>query len=146
MLSIGSLRIPTYLVHIEDWENGSCHGTVFDPLNQHYYRFNSLAHLLLSLEILCEINNFPTREDEPLRTFPDHILQPIAFKPHKCKGGNFHIEVLYRQHNSLQGKVSFNLAANKIKTICFRSELELMTIIHSCYSQKSESVAMQEES
>lgn len=144
MLTNCSLHMSTYLIHVKQLENSSCQGVIFDPLNQRYYQFTSLSHLILSLDTLCELNNCPPGEHGSAFKFPDHILQPLSAKPHGRDICSFPVEILYRQHNSIQGRVSFNLTANKLKALSFRSELELMLMIHS-YCTKQSSLCSQPE-
>lgn len=137
MNSIHSLRKTTYLIHIKSCDNFSCMGTIFDPVEQLYYRFDSLSHLILSLNALCDLSNWPLREPSNIHISPETVLRPIIKKPCCHDICSVLVDVLYRQHSSMQGKVTINAGFGNAQTICFRSELELMLLIQSsCPSQK----------
>lgn len=128
------LRKTTYLIHVKDCKEFSCSGTIFDPVEQRYYWFNSLSHMILSLDALCETANWPPREPSALNTSPENLLQPITTKSHRGDICSILTDILYRQHSSMQGKATIYTSLGSTKTVCFRSELELMMLIQSACS------------
>lgn len=136
MKSTQFLRKTTYLIHVKNCKEFSCAGTIFDPVEQRYYWFNSLSHMILSLDFLCETVNWPLRECSTLNIPPEKILQPITAKPRRGNICSVLTDILYRQHSSMQGKATIYTSLGNTQTVCFRSDLELMMLIQSSCSFK----------
>ena len=141
MKSTQFLRKTTYLIHIKDCIEFSCTGTVFDPVEQRYYCFNSLSHMILSLDALCETANWPLKECSILNIPPETILQPIPIKPRRGDICSVLTDIMYRQHSSMQGKATIYTNLGNTKTVCFRSELELMMLIQSTCAFKKRKIS-----
>lgn len=142
MNSTHFLRKTTYLLHITNYDDSTCAGTIFDPTEQRYYQFHSLCHMILSLDALCEISSWPPREPALFTASFQNILQPVTAKPRHGDICSVLTDILYRQHGSMQGKATLNTSPGNAKKVCFRSELELMMLIHSaCSSRKKKDLS-----
>lgn len=97
------------------------------------FAFSSLSQLTALLDALCDRLGRPVRE-ESLKRFSDSGSHPVCFVPAKPAGGHklghFTIEVLYRQNQSMQGRMIVpDRGEIPSGTKCFRSDMELLNLM-----------------
>lgn len=102
------------------------------------FAFSSLARLTALLDALCDRLGRPVRE-ESLKHFSGSGPQPVRFVPAKPAGGHklghFTIEVLYRQNQSIQGRMIVPCRGEiPAGTRCFRSDMELLHLMQEYLS------------
>lgn len=97
------------------------------------FAFSSLAQLTALLDALCDRLGRPVREDS-LKRFSGSGAHPVRFVPAKPAGGHklghFTIEVLYRQNQSIQGRMIVpGRGEIPAGAQCFRSDMELLHLM-----------------
>lgn len=117
---------------VDSYEHGVLKGRFYHPgLAGGGGRFESLTEFLLSAENLFDSLNSPqafTARRSFGRGASAVFLAPTGAEPRKGKCGTFVIRLLYRQHTSWQGYVTW-VEGGEEKP--FRSVLELILLINS---------------
>ncbi len=137
----GFVRPVTALVRMEEHATG-CGGTVHLLPDGPEVRFSSPEQLVLILEELCQADGRLPR-DEMFQRFVagGQPLPPRAAEAELEEGERprlpvrFTVEVLYRQNAGLQGRITVPRPLPGFQnSVCFRSELELTSLIREYWS------------
>lgn len=122
----------TKLICVDSYENGVMTGRLYDAsYEDEGTSFQSLVQLLIEMEQRLNAMNFPQsfteiRSFAPLPKF--RVWDAAENKRSQGRLATFAIKVLFRQHTSWQGTITW-LEAQSEQT--FRSVLELILLLHS---------------
>lgn len=122
----------TKLICVDSYENGVMTGRLYDTnYEDEGTSFQSLVQLLIEMEQRLNAMNFPQsfteiRSFAPLPKF--RVWDAAENKRSQGRLATFAIKVLFRQHTSWQGTITW-LEAQSEQT--FRSVLELILLLHS---------------
>ena len=141
----------TVLVHIQSYEDSVPKGAFITLPLQEKYEFRGLDQLLLILEDLMDAAAGPETGGEHRYLYQDRapyvFLEPGLSWMEKEPGlppalprgrAAFTIQVSYRQHASMQGRLSYR-TGQEYQTVSFRSALELMRMLHEYLSRETAS-------
>ena len=122
---------------IDSYDRGVPIGTISSPYLEETIRFESLTQFLLHMEDLLNEMNFP-QASTATRTFvtaPGQIRNKSSTEPQRGKLATFHLKVLFRQHTSWQGTVTWSEGETEEG---FRSVLELIFLMDSALRSSAE--------
>lgn len=127
-------RITT--ICIDEYENSILCGQMYDPGFNEGIQFNSTIDFIKKLDAVMEDVNYPQaymeRRGFKVLQYPDREkIYPIS--PRMGKKATFTLRVLYRQHSSWQGTLSW-IEGKKGEN--FRSVLELLFLMDNVLKEK----------
>ena len=126
---IRSDGVRRFTVCIDRYENEELSGCFYHPQLKQARRFQSTTRFLLEMEQVLNEVKFPD-SFTALRTFApaeDSAPGPMAHPPPEGRIATFTVRILFRQHASWQGSITW-LEGRREQS--FRSVLELLLLIH----------------
>ena len=120
-------------VCVDSYENGELCGRFYNPYLKEAVSFKSLSQFIVQMENMLNSMNLP-QSFTAVRTFSPSAADIRSFssgiesKSAKGELATFALRVIFRQHTSWQGSVSW-LEAKKEQS--FRSVLELILLLDS---------------
>ena len=125
----------TTLVCVDSYDQGAISGRFYSGQEEESVPFHSLAQLLERVENRLDEMNYPQAftARRPFGTMPEALLEDRKeSKQKKGKLGTFAIKVLFRQHTSWQGTITW---LDEKKSQAFRSVLELVLLMDSALGE-----------
>jgi len=134
-----SESLKTILVCVDSYDDFCMKGFVYHSSFDAEKKFENLMQLLLMIEKILEETGFPRPTTEKRRFHSFKISNEEAevtdkeldFQHQKGKLATFKVKIMFRQHASWQGSVSW-MEGNNIAP--FRSALELIMLMNSAIS------------
>lgn len=134
------------LVHIRSYRDSVPRGSFLTLPDRERYEFCGLDQMLLIMEDLMDMDRGPESVSEHRYLFrkpyrfrdPGHTYAETVSGGTACLCGEkvtFTIQVCYRQHRSMQGKLTVQMD-RKQESAAFRSSLELMRMMHEYLSSQ----------
>ena len=128
------------LVCLDSYHNGVPEGRIYDP-QLGVETFKSMSQFLIKMEALLDENQMP-QSYTAKRTFPT-ITEPMDFDalpvhPRKGARATFEVQVLFRQHTSWQGVITW---MEEQMEQSFRSVLELIILMDSALRDAEKEIA-----
>lgn len=125
----------TTMICVDSYENGVPRGRYYNygrPDEGH--KFQSLTQLIVGMEHILDSANYP-QSFTAVRTFAvpsePKTAEPVDTQSRKGALATFVVKVLFRQHTSWQGSITWQEAKSEMP---FRSVLELILLMDSALS------------
>jgi len=135
-----SESLKTILICVDSYDEACMKGLVYHGSFDEAQKFQSVMQLLLIIEQILDITEYPkpTVEKRRFHSFKDsnedivQVNKEFDFKNLKGNLATFKVKIMFRQHASWQGSVSWIENNN---TEPFRSALELLMLMNSAMTE-----------
>lgn len=131
-------------VCVDAWAGGEVTGRLYHCYSRQPEPIGRISDVLDSIDRLCDRLNYPARTQQPRHFGPEKLRPQITQKKvepqmtreelakNKGKMATFVVHVMYRQHSTWQGSVTWAETGEKAN---FRSALELIKLMDSAVDE-----------